>query len=73
MPEHKIWDFLQQFCRGYQVLHDAHIIHRDIKPENILIHEGTYKIADFGLAKHMQNTSCMENMSLKGTPLYIAP
>jgi serine/threonine protein kinase len=56
MPEAKIWDFLQQFCKGYQVLHDAHIIHRDIKPENILIQEGVYKIADFGVAKHMQNT-----------------
>ncbi len=27
-------------------------LHRDIKPENILINEGIFKIADFGLAKN---------------------
>ena len=26
------------------------IIHRDIKPANVLIHEGHYKLADFGFA-----------------------
>ena len=26
-------------------------MHRDLKPDNILIHQGLYKIADFGFAK----------------------
>lgn len=26
-------------------------IHRDIKPANIMIHDGVFKITDFGFAK----------------------
>lgn len=73
MPEDKIWDFLLQICRGYQVLLDASLIHRDIKPDNILINDGIFKIADFGLTKRLRNTSVVENLSFKGTPLYMAP
>lgn len=57
MPENKIWDFLYQFCKGYQVLLDANLIHRDIKPDNILINDGVFKIADFGLSKRIQSPS----------------
>jgi len=48
--EEKIWYFLKQFCDGYKVLYEKFIIHRDIKPENILLHNGIFKIADFGLS-----------------------
>jgi serine/threonine protein kinase len=34
---------------GYMVLFDRKILHQDLKPDNILIKNGTYKIADFGL------------------------
>ena len=50
------------------MLFDNEVVHRDIKPENILIHNG-----DFGLSKSVQNTEIIENMSAKGTPLYMAP
>ena len=55
------------------MLFDNEVVHRDIKPENILIHNGDFKIADFGLSKSVQNTEIIENMSAKGTPLYMAP
>lgn len=73
LEEEKIWFFLKQFCEGYKVLYDKSIIHRDIKPENILIHNGNFKIADFGLAKPIANVETLENISTKGTPLYMAP
>lgn len=57
--EAKIRMLLADLLSILEYIHDRHVIHRDIKPENILIHEGAYKIADFGVAKHMQNTSCM--------------
>jgi calcium-dependent protein kinase len=31
------------------------MIHRDLKPENILIAKGTFKIADFGFARNIDN------------------
>lgn len=40
-----------QVCEGFKYLRAFNIIHRDLKPSNILLHNGQYKIADFGLAK----------------------
>jgi serine/threonine protein kinase len=68
-----IWDFIVQIAKGYQVLHDANLLHRDIKPDNILIHNKIFKLADFGLAKHIKDYTIKENQSYAGTPLYIAP
>ena len=64
---------MKQVCKGYQVLYDARLLHRDIKPENILIHNKTFKLADFGLSKHIKDHSLEQNLSYAGSPLYIAP
>ena len=48
------------------------VIHRDIKPDNIFVNsKGVYKVGDFGIAKHIENT--VSNMSKKGTENYMAP
>jgi len=31
------------------------ILHRDLKPDNILLHNGIYKLADFGLSELCNN------------------
>lgn len=49
------------------------IIHRDIKPDNILKHNCIFKIADFGLAKVVDEIKDSMRISTKGTPLYLAP
>lgn len=71
--EELIWKFLREFCRGYEVLYDLHVVHRDIKPENILVHNNTFKIVDFGFSKKLYHHSIEQNLSIKGTPLYMAP
>jgi serine/threonine-protein kinase len=59
-------------------IHSAHaqgIIHRDLKPANILLsRDGCLKIADFGLARHVEcdNPLTMSGTQL-GTPSYMAP
>jgi serine/threonine protein kinase len=73
IAEDKIWFFLKQFCDGYRVLYEHSLIHRDIKPENILIHNGDFKIADFGLSKIILDPETTQNLSMKGTPIYMAP
>jgi serine/threonine protein kinase len=41
-----------QICNAVSYLHAQRppIVHRDLKPENFLIHEGAYKLCDFGSA-----------------------
>lgn len=40
---------------GYSAINTAKALHRDLKPENILFKGDVTKIADFGLAKIIEN------------------
>jgi serine/threonine protein kinase/WD40 repeat protein len=64
-----------QVCHGLKTAHAAGLIHRDIKPSNILLsHNGSVKLADFGLAKVSGQTSAVtETGNVLGTPHYMSP
>ncbi len=55
--------------------HERGIVHRDLKPANVMLTiDGTPKIADFGLAKRLDDDSGHTNTGeILGTPSYMAP
>ncbi|CAM9374948.1 unnamed protein product [Choristocarpus tenellus] len=69
--------YMRQLLQGLVYLHENRVIHRDIKAKNILVDDrGNVKLADFGCALLLQEDDQGGEgveMSMKGTPLYMAP
>ncbi len=71
-------EIITQICAGLAHAHERGVLHRDLKPGNILLREdGLIKIADFGLAKLLDETKSDFTLTLTdsalGTPAYMAP
>lgn len=72
--EHGI-GLIVSLARAIARAHESGVVHRDLKPANVLLtKDGTPKIADFGLAKLLDDSalaSCSD--AVIGTPAYMAP
>lgn len=56
--------------------HERGMLHRDVKPENILFTGGQACLADFGIARTIQQASGEHSTStglVRGTPAYMSP
>ena len=49
------------------------LVHRDLKPGNILSLGGDWRIADFGIAKFVEDSTSLQTLRDSLTPLYGAP
>ena len=64
-----------QIAMGLDMAHQHHVVHRDIKPQNIIISkEGKVKVADFGIARAVSQTTTIDNYSQNiGSVHYLSP
>lgn len=58
-----------------QAAHDGRVLHRDLKPANVLLTaDGRLKIADFGLAKQLdEDEPLTQTRAVLGSPSYMSP
>jgi tRNA A-37 threonylcarbamoyl transferase component Bud32 len=66
---------VESLARATHYAHERGVVHRDLKPANVLLTaDGTPKIADFGLAKVLDDEAgSTRTGSVVGTPSYMAP
>lgn len=69
--------YLQQIIgcisRAVAYCHGANIRHLDLKPSNILLSPGRVYLADFGIAKDVNDRDQTKTIGVQGTPKWRAP
>ena len=74
LDEVEVADLAWQVADALHYAHRQGIVHRDIKPSNILLAEdGVALLADFGVARALDDPKLTQTGLAVGTPFYMAP
>ncbi|CRK61017.1 serine/threonine protein kinase [Alloactinosynnema sp. L-07] len=74
LAESRVVTIAQQVLGALKSAHDAGIVHRDVKPSNIMVLPGDrVKLADFGIARAVDDPSLTATGGIMGSPGYMAP
>jgi hypothetical protein len=71
IPFAELLHYMDEAARGLDYLHERGVQHRDVKPQNLLLVGGGVKVADFGLAKFLEQSVASNTGAM--TPAYAAP
>jgi formylglycine-generating enzyme required for sulfatase activity len=72
VPPTELLRYFREAAEALDYLHEQNVQHRDVKPDNLLLLGQHVKVADFGLAKLLEQTQ-LQTASHAGTPAYMAP
>ena len=79
MAPERALEVARQIAQALQAIHAHGIVHRDLKPENVMLRpDGSVALADFGVAKSMQQDEALaltrtRHGEVVGTPYYLSP
>ncbi len=62
---------LLQIVKGLMEVDE--LVHRDLKPDNVLSHEAKWKVADFGIARFVEDVTASNTVKDCLSPYYAAP
>ena len=73
LPVEDAIPILLDIANSLEEMRKVDVVHRDIKPENVLFFNGTWCLADFGIARYAADTTAPDTRKFAQTDGYAAP
>lgn len=73
LPDDTTRSILEDIATAILSMKEGGVVHRDIKPDNILLLDGHWCLADFGIFRYAEATTAEDTRKYARTPAYAAP